>query len=410
MYQIPNYLETRKDIPIKNNYYVHFDVPNKEEYHIVIYYINDYKCSVKIKRMDHHLGWKSNMYIVIKDIDDVDMDKIPVGHSDEKALNNSLELSLEVKIKLEIADVEYEQKIPKKIVQVYISNGYDDFSLLRYNSCMTFIELNPEYEYYCFNFATCRKFLKEHFDEDVLEAFDTIIPISYKSDLFRLCFLYIMGGCYFDCKQILKIPLRDVIACNTELVLNKSEYYGNNNVIMAMPNNSYFKECIDDLVNIILKKKHVYSVFYFGPLIILTYEPERMNVLYINEQKKNRFLKFNDKMFLHCWYNDYYDTCYGGTKSDYKYLYKKRTVYYINKRNIDKYIIYVFQHKFNIVFNFEIYDNVIKIIRTDKKIGWIINLELCVINNDTNMMYSIDVGPSKKNCKYAYIFKSNQID
>lgn len=59
---------------------------------------------------------------------------------------------------------------------------------------------NPEFNVYVYDEEDCRKFLREHFDPKVLDAYDSLIPKSYKSDLWRFCILYIYGGIYIDIK------------------------------------------------------------------------------------------------------------------------------------------------------------------------------------------------------------------
>ena len=60
---------------------------------------------------------------------------------------------------------------------------------------------NPEFEYFLFDDKMCRKFIQEHFDEDVVFAFDKLKPGAYKADLWRYCVLYIHGGIYLDIKM-----------------------------------------------------------------------------------------------------------------------------------------------------------------------------------------------------------------
>ena len=59
---------------------------------------------------------------------------------------------------------------------------------------------NPEFEHFLYDDNDCRKFIKENFDKDVLNAYDSLIPGAYKADLWRLCILYIKGGIYMDIK------------------------------------------------------------------------------------------------------------------------------------------------------------------------------------------------------------------
>jgi mannosyltransferase OCH1-like enzyme len=59
---------------------------------------------------------------------------------------------------------------------------------------------NPEFKYYLYDDAMCRKFIKTNFDEEVVYSFDKLKPGAYKADLWRYCVLYIHGGIYLDIK------------------------------------------------------------------------------------------------------------------------------------------------------------------------------------------------------------------
>jgi len=60
--------------------------------------------------------------------------------------------------------------------------------------------LNPRFEHFLFDDNDCREFIKQHFNEDVLNTYNSLIPGAYKADLWRLCVLYIHGGIYMDIK------------------------------------------------------------------------------------------------------------------------------------------------------------------------------------------------------------------
>ena len=55
---------------------------------------------------------------------------------------------------------------------------------------------NPNFRFYLFDDNDCRKFIKSNFDSNILNAYDSLIPGAYKSDLWRLCVLYKNGGIY----------------------------------------------------------------------------------------------------------------------------------------------------------------------------------------------------------------------
>ena len=59
---------------------------------------------------------------------------------------------------------------------------------------------NPGFVHELFDDNDCRQFIREHFPNEVLYAFDTLKPGAYKADLWRYCVLYIHGGVYIDIK------------------------------------------------------------------------------------------------------------------------------------------------------------------------------------------------------------------
>lgn len=62
------------------------------------------------------------------------------------------------------------------------------------------ISTNPECDHRLFNDTECHNFIRDNFPNQVLEAYDTLIPTAFKADLWRYCVLYIHGGIYLDIK------------------------------------------------------------------------------------------------------------------------------------------------------------------------------------------------------------------
>lgn len=56
----------------------------------------------------------------------------------------------------------------------------------------------PDANYRMVGDAEIRKTLAEHFEHEVLEAYERLNPYAYRSDLARYCFLYLFGGLYVD--------------------------------------------------------------------------------------------------------------------------------------------------------------------------------------------------------------------
>jgi hypothetical protein len=68
-------------------------------------------------------------------------------------------------------------------------------------NCERLQKQNPQFEYYLFDDADCLEFIQIHFDEEVADAFERLVPGAYKADLWRYCVLYVHGGIYLDMKM-----------------------------------------------------------------------------------------------------------------------------------------------------------------------------------------------------------------
>jgi hypothetical protein len=62
-------------------------------------------------------------------------------------------------------------------------------------------------EYVLYNKETLRQFIVDHFDSDVVWAYDSLRPYSYKADLGRFCLLAVLGGWYFDIGVRMENPI-----------------------------------------------------------------------------------------------------------------------------------------------------------------------------------------------------------
>ena len=70
---------------------------------------------------------------------------------------------------------------------------------------------NPDWQVVYTSFDDGRKLLAQHFDPSVLDAFDCLIPAAFKSDLLRLCLVYLYGGAYSDFSQTFLVPLDELV-------------------------------------------------------------------------------------------------------------------------------------------------------------------------------------------------------
>jgi mannosyltransferase OCH1-like enzyme len=84
------------------------------------------------------------------------------------------------------------------------------------------LEDNPEYELFYFSQEDKLQFIKDLNNLDVEEAYNVLIPISYKTDLFRFAITSMYGGVYMDFSMQTLIPLEDIINGNYQVLARDS--------------------------------------------------------------------------------------------------------------------------------------------------------------------------------------------
>jgi mannosyltransferase OCH1-like enzyme len=201
---------------------------------------------------------------------------------------------------------------------------------------------NPEFTHHLYDDTECRQFIKENYDENVLNAYDKLIPTAYKADLWRYCLLYKKGGIYLDIKFqcekgfkliemtddeyfILDRPYVDfnmIPKENIELVHNnyyqrvynkidktfwKNKKIGIYNAVMVCkPNNPVLLECIHQIVIYVNNNYYGYNALYpTGPgLLAEKYykmygEDSVNNFKYFNSLKGNYIINKNKMCLSH---------------------------------------------------------------------------------------------------------------
>jgi mannosyltransferase OCH1-like enzyme len=398
---IDKFIPIRDDIPILNKYEIIKSGNYNDDFHVVIYYLNENKCKIITRRLDEETGWGMNLLVKIYDKDNNKNITISIGSSESNCK------IFDIYTFIELYPIVYsEQKIPKRIIQTSVNNNCKN--IYNYNAFMTFIELNPEYEYYFFDNNDVKKFIRDNFDEEVLEAYDTLVPGAYKADLFRYCYLYIHGGCYFDNKQILRQPIRNLIESNDIDIYCKDtvDYFMFNAVMISDKNNKILFDIIYKIVD------NVKNNFYgdnplepTGPLLLNKYSHDRTIKLqhivdgnYYTESKI--LIKANNELFINTHYKGYYDNNNRDSNNTYGKLHGRKEIYYENKIVIDKYKIYIYPHNTND--KFTIYfekNNKLIIKRIDENEGWDQNLIIKIINNIDLSETTIFIGQSFENKK-----------
>ncbi len=192
----------------------------------------------------------------------------------------------------------YESIIPLKLYQTWPTKNLTGKVLTNYEY-MKYI--NPEFEFILHDDEESRNYIKDNFEPEVLEAYDSFIPGAYKADLWRYCILYKNGGIYLDMKyhcvnnfKLIALTEREHFATdwNKDIVGNKMVCRAIYNAIIAvMPGNDKLKKCIDRIVY--NAKNRLYGknpLHVTGPKMMI----EFFNPDDIKKNKLNLYMRFDD--------------------------------------------------------------------------------------------------------------------
>jgi mannosyltransferase OCH1-like enzyme len=90
----------------------------------------------------------------------------------------------------------------KRLHSIYLSRGkFFNNKNLPYQinqNILSFKSHHHDYKHVLYDDDSLRNFIELHFDSEVLDSYDKLIPLAYKADLGRYCLLFEYGGIYAD--------------------------------------------------------------------------------------------------------------------------------------------------------------------------------------------------------------------
>lgn len=102
----------------------------------------------------------------------------------------------------EVDDDDDDQQSTDHVIPLHIYQTYWTKSLPpNMNNCVeTLKKQNPEFVHHLYDDNDCRQFIKNNYNDVILNAYNALVPGAYKADLWRYCVLYKKGGVYIDIK------------------------------------------------------------------------------------------------------------------------------------------------------------------------------------------------------------------
>jgi mannosyltransferase OCH1-like enzyme len=201
---------------------------------------------------------------------------------------------------------------------------------------------NPRFEFYLYDDNECREFIKKHFNEDVLNAFDSLIPGAFKADLWRLCILYINGGIYMDIKMTCVNGFKLIeLTENEHFVLDRVGCFESNTklpifnaLLVCKKNNPFLLLGINKIVENVKNK-------YYGPNPLYPTGPGMLGDIIENNNIKlnidllnydNSYMLFKNRFVISIRYPEYFDE----KNESYKTINKKHYDYHWKEKNVYK--------------------------------------------------------------------------
>ena len=141
----------------------------------------------------------------------------------------------------------------KNISQIFLSDKKENLSNFLINTTSSVAEYYHDHEHIIYNNETLREFIKNNYDSEVLWAYDSLKPFSYKSDLGRFCILYKKGGWYFDIaiQCLLRYEISkdvDMISFRDEQRHSRTSWAASGGIIWSKSNNEILSTAIENIV------------------------------------------------------------------------------------------------------------------------------------------------------------------
>ena len=206
-------------------------------------------------------------------------DKIEKHKDNVKILNTYNRLNIPFQLKST-----YNSIIPLHLYTCWHTKDLPPLMRENYNFL---VESNPKITFHLYDEEDCREFIKNNFEPDILQAYNSLIPCSYRSDLWRFCVLYINGGIYMDIKYRCVNNFKFIALTEKEHFIR--DYGGtrtHTGLIVTLPQNEIMRKCIYQIVENVKHK-------YFGDGSLCPTGPNLLGK-YFSQEEKNYMEMYHD--------------------------------------------------------------------------------------------------------------------
>jgi len=142
---------------------------------------------------------------------------------------------------------EYNSVIPFEVYQTWHSKDLPP--LMRSNLERLKCE-NPRFNFNLYDDNDCREFIKNNFSDDVLNAYNALVPGAYKADLWRLCVLYKNGGIYLDIRNNFYNGFRLIdLTENEHYCYDRPRDCIYNSIMVSKKDSIFLLKCIEEIID-----------------------------------------------------------------------------------------------------------------------------------------------------------------
>jgi mannosyltransferase OCH1-like enzyme len=140
------------------------------------------------------------------------------------------------------------------VSQVFLSDAGDELPPFLQHATNSVKSAFPGAKHTIYTKETLRQFIADHYDSDVLWAYDCLKPYSYKADLGRFCLLNKLGGWYFDIgvrvqNSVELAPRIEFLAFRDIQRFSHTTWACATTVLYSRPDNIALATAIDMIVN-----------------------------------------------------------------------------------------------------------------------------------------------------------------
>jgi hypothetical protein len=202
----------------------------------------------------------------------------------------------------------------------------------------TWYRMNPGYKIKMYSGDDCVSYIKEHYDEEILEAYQSLKPYSYKCDLMRHLIMLQEGGWYSDIRQVCIQSVETLEKVGKEYYMSvdcpPNQMCMYTAFIGSVPKHPISKKMVDLLLWNVKQRHYGLDCLYpTGPGAYMNASIDYVRAYpekcMIGQHTSEEYVEFGGIKFVKCKYNNARgadNTDLKGT-NDYGDMWRKRDVY-----------------------------------------------------------------------------------